>query len=307
MKSISLYHIVESVTQTLNNVLCNRVISTQQAWWILEALTKKSKAELVAQEMVTLSDAEHAQLAQWMYQLTHEHKPIQYILGTVPFLDLDLLVEPPILIPRPETEEWVSALIQSLKPLSTMNLRILDIGTGSGCIALALARALPHAHVVAVDVNPHALDLATRNAACNDVANVQFVQSNLFENISETFDLIVSNPPYISEVEYEQLDRSVSHWEDKRALVAHDDGLALIKKLIIQAPVHLCSNTALSSCGIPQLWIEIGYKQAHSVIELMHQTGYVHVTSYRDLAGNDRCIRGMLEQCGLPTSPKIIS
>ncbi|MCL4229350.1 peptide chain release factor N(5)-glutamine methyltransferase [Candidatus Dependentiae bacterium] len=289
------HQIIDRIAQSLSGLCGDRETCYQHAWWLLEALTHKTKIALITHNTIVLSNADLKKLEEWVYQLVNEHKPIQYILGTVPFLHLDLFVEPPILIPRPETEEWVSVLLQYLHPLKHHALRIADIGTGTGCIALALGKALPHAEIVACDINPQALDLAARNAAHNNITNVQCVLSDLFENISGKFDIIVSNPPYITPQEYEQLDPSVVQWEDHRALVASDQGLAVIKKLITQAKNHLRYHKELTTSAIPQLWIEIGYKQADSVLELMHQAGYARTLLFRDAFGNDRCVQGMLE------------
>lgn len=295
MNTFTSLQIIDRIAQLLSGLYRDHEIRYQYAWWLLEALTQKTKTALITHKTIMLSDADIKKLDEWVHQLTYEHKPIQYILGMVPFLNLDLFVEPPILIPRPETEEWVNVLLQYLHPLKHHALRIADIGTGTGCIALALGKALSRAEIIACDINPQALNLATRNAAHNNVTNVQFVLSDLFDHISGAFDIIVSNPPYITLQEYEQLDPSVAQWEDHRALVASDQGLAVIKKLITQAKNHLRYHKELTTSAIPQLWIEIGYKQADSVLELMHQAGYARTLLFRDAFGNDRCVQGMLE------------
>lgn len=295
MNTFTSLQIIDRIAQLLSGLYRDHEIRYQHAWWLLEALTQKTKTALITHKTIMLSDADIKKLDEWVHQLTYEHKPIQYILGMVPFLNLDLFVEPPILIPRPETEEWVNVLLQYLHPLKHHALRIADIGTGTGCIALALGKALSRAEIIACDINPQALNLATRNAAHNNVTNVQFVLSDLFDHISGAFDIIVSNPPYITLQEYEQLDPSVAQWEDHRALVASDQGLAVIKKLITQAKNHLRYHKELTTSAIPQLWIEIGYKQADSVLELMHQAGYARTLLFRDAFGNDRCVQGMLE------------
>lgn len=295
MNTFTSHQIIDRIAQLLSGLYYDRETCYQHAWWLLEALTQKTKTALITHKTIMLSDADVKKLDEWIHQLIHEHKPMQYILGTVPFLNLNLFVEPPILIPRPETEEWVSVLLQYLDSLKHHALRIADIGTGTGCIALALGKALPRAEIIACDINPQALSLAARNAVHNNVANVQLVLSDLFDHVSGKFDIIVSNPPYITPQEYEQLDPSVAQWEDHRALVAQDQGLAVIKKLITQAKNHLRYHKELTTSAIPQLWIEIGYKQADSVLELMHQAGYARTLLFRDAFGNDRCVQGMLE------------
>lgn len=289
------HQLISQIAQSLSGLYRDRAACHQHAWWLLEALTQQSQSTLMLHETIKLADIDVRKLDEWIHLLVYEHKPIQYILGTVPFIDLDLFVEPPILIPRPETEEWVDVLLQQVKPLKHAALRIADIGTGTGCIALALGKALPYAEIIASDVNSQALHLAARNAAHNHVTNVHYVLSDLFDQIPGTFDIIVSNPPYITPQEYDQLDPSVARWEDHRALVASDQGLAVIKQLIIQAKTHLRSNKELISYAIPQLWIEIGYKQADSVLELMYRAGFARAEVFRDIFGNNRCIQGILE------------
>jgi release factor glutamine methyltransferase len=266
----------------------------QYAWWMLTAITGRRKEELLANHALFLTPSHLEELETWIYRQCHEHMPLQYLLGTVPFLDLELFVEPPILIPRPETEEWVARLCTTLQGLSNKKLRIIDIGTGTGCIALSLAHALPKSEVIALDINPQALELARKNATHNKITNVTFIQSDLFAQVHGTADLIVSNPPYISEDELSSLDASVVLWEDLQALQADDHGLGVIKKIIEQAPGYLSPHKKeLNTKGIPQLMIEIGYRQGPGVLDLMQQAGYIKVTLDRDLAGHDRVVQGM--------------
>ena len=162
-------------------------------------------------------------------------------MGSTPFAGLEILTQPPVLIPRPETEEWTVNLIEQLQGLPDKKLQILDLCTGSGCIALALADALPQAKIFGTDISDSALALANHNKIHNHIPNVEFLRSDLFAQIPQkfTFDLIVGNPPYIDEQEWNNLDPSVTQSEDKHALLAADHGLALIKKIIAAAPIIL--------------------------------------------------------------------
>lgn len=233
--------------QSLLTSLCQQTnLAQYQAWWIIEFVTQKSKAQLLAHKY-ELSADEQLHIERIITDLVVHHKPLAYILGFVPFLDLHIQVTPPILIPRPETEEWVNNSIAQLQKEGCIPKTILDIGTGSGCIALAFAKAFPHASVIAVDINQEALELAHKNAQHNNISNITFMHSNLFDAISPAtkFDLIVSNPPYISREQHSFMDASVTNWEDHGALFAQDEGLALIKKIITNAPHWLlpCKNS----------------------------------------------------------------
>lgn len=219
--------------------------------------------------------------------------PIAYLIGSVPFLDLTITVKPPLLIPRPETEAWCAWLIEMLKKI-TIPLTIIEPCTGTGCIALALAQALPHATVIATDISPLAIEVALHNAERNSICNVHFYTADLLSvhDPSVRADLIVSNPPYIAESEWHSLDPSVAQWEDKRALVAPDNGLGIIKKLVAQAPYLIRSCQPLVDHHIPNLLIEIGYTQAEGVVAIMKRAHYTAVQVQVDIAGNDRVVGG---------------
>lgn len=295
MKVIDLIHDSE---HQLRLVYSDPITRHQYAWWLLEKLTGKQKAQLIAQETISLSTSDHNSLQEWLHHLVDEHKPIQYILGSVPFNGIDIIVKPPTLIPRPETEEWTCNLIDQLhaahsdeKPLS-----ILDLCTGSGCIAVALAKALPHATITAIDIAQSALLLTKENAKHNNVTNITCLKSDLFNALptGSAFDLIVSNPPYIAEGEWSSLDVSVTHWEDKKALVAQDHGLAIIERIIQDAPRFLKQNHDLQAHHIPQLTIEIGYQQGPAVKQLMDAAGFQQTRIIKDLEGKDRIVVGTM-------------
>lgn len=293
MKVIDLIHDSE---HQLRLVYSDPITCHQYAWWLLEKLTGKKKAQLIAQESVSLSTSDHNTLQKWLQNLVDEHKPIQYILGSVPFNGVDIIVKPPTLIPRPETEEWTCNLIEQLQKINTQNISILDLCTGSGCIAVALAKALPHATITAVDIAQSALLLTQENAKHNNVTNVTCIKSDLCNALPEgsAFDLIVSNPPYITQDEWNTLDVSVTHWEDKRALVAQDHGLAIIERIIHDAPRFLKPNHELQSHSIAQLTIEIGYQQGPAVKQRMDAAGYKQTQIIKDLEGKDRIVVGSI-------------
>lgn len=294
-KKINICEFIHNIEQRLSKILHNEITRNQYAWWLVEGITGKSQSRLIFDEKVYLSDQELQKLDDWIYKLCIQQIPLQYILGKIPFLELELFVEPPILIPRPETEEWVYRVIHELKAFHSLPLRIADVGTGSGCIALACAQAFLNGQVTALDINPHALELAQRNAKHNSITNIHFMESDILSNCHELFDIIVSNPPYINEAEYKELDISVSTWEDKRALMAEDNGLAIIKQVLAQAPTRLQSCKELITTETPNIFIEISYKQGPAVVELMKAQGIRNIHLYKDLFGNDRSVQGTVD------------
>ncbi len=242
-------------------------LSAQECWWLLEHITKKSQAKLLLHGQ--LSTLEITKLEQAIYQLNLQHKPLSYILGFVPFLDLNIQVEPPILIPRVETEEWIAKIIQNFAPYKNQIKNICDVGTGSGCIALTIAKHFPNAHVTAIDINSQALKLAQKNAAFNNIRNVSFVQSDLFDQLPKNtkFDLIVSNPPYIDLQCLPSMAKQVTAWEDHQALFAQNCGLEITTKIIRNSAMFLQKNSNFPA----QLIIEIDHNQHEKVLQIAAQ------------------------------------
>src|SRR3990167_44038 len=214
-----------------------------------------------------------------------QNKPLQYIIGATDFLDLKIKVKEPILIPRPETEEWVNNLLNRFKNFENHKLKIIDIGTGTGCIAIALAKFFKNSEIFAIDINPVALELAKENAELNQIKNIKFVESDLFSNFNEKVDLIVSNPPYISLKDYENLDASVKNWEDKVALAAEDDGLFIIKKIIQESKNYLNKDSILKNMS--RVYIEIDASHGKKVIEIFEKNEF-NGEIVKDYVGKDR-------------------
>ncbi len=292
MKEIIIASLIQDIARQIATVYEDQTLCTQYAWWCLEHITQQKKINLITQRSIALTGEQQAQLSQMLDQLITDKKPLQYILGSVPFCDIDILVKSPTLIPRPETEEWCSNLIDQLKKLDDQRLQILELCVGSGCIALALAQAFNHASILATDIADEALALAQKNAAHNNITNVSFIHSDVYTNIptKHQFDIIVSNPPYISEDEWRLLEPSVKDWEDKRALVAPDDGFEIIKEIIAGAAARIKPNKDMASLGIPQLMIEIGYTQAKRTVQLMNDAGLIDICVYKDLEQKDRVV-----------------
>lgn len=285
--------LLHEITHHLQPLYDSKVTAAQNAWYLLEKLTGLVEEQLIVVKEIALSDGQEKTLRNWLEQLINQHMPLQYILGSVPFLDTTIFVEPPILIPRPETEEWCAKLIETLKKNNLKKLTILDLCTGSGCIALALAKAIPESFVTGTDIHEKALALAEKNRASNNITNAEIIYSDIYTGIpaGKKFDIIVGNPPYIALDEWQNLQPEVKDWEDKTALVAPEQGLAIISKIIAQAPQFLKG----SNITMPTLWLEIGYQQGKIVKAMIEQAGFTKVAILQDLYGNDRVVTGYYE------------
>jgi release factor glutamine methyltransferase len=297
MNTLKVLYSLQYISSQLFPVYKDPHLCEYYAWLLLEKLYNKTKTELIISEIIPLTFQQNKLLEEWLNLLIEKKIPIQYVLGSVYFNDLEILVKPPILIPRPETEEWSINIVTQLKKLKNQHLQILDIATGSGCIACTFAYHLPHAYVTATDISLDALQLAHTNSLYNKIDHITFLQSDLFNNISleHFFDVIVTNPPYIAESERENIDESVLNWEDEHALFAPDNGLGIITKIIDNAPLYLKHNEEMKHLHIPQLIIEIGHQQGSFVKNYMIKVGYNNVHIYKDLAKKDRIAVGRID------------
>ena len=207
------------------------------------------------------------------------HIPAQYIIGHAEFYGMQLKVDERVLIPRPETEELVK-LILTENP--EKNLKVLDIGTGSGAIALALGKNRPDWSVTAADISQDALDLSLENAYAQNL-NLSFIKSDCFSEISSKYDIIVSNPPYISRADETEVGLNVLHSEPHLALFADEDGLAIYRKIAEGSKDYLTDGG--------KIYLEIGYKQGQSVPALfMENLPEKRVRTLKDQFGQDRMV-----------------
>ncbi len=210
-------------------------------------------------------------------------EPVAYLVGHREFFGREFAVSGAVLIPRPETELLVDIALRKLGACETA--RILDLGTGSGCIAITLALELPQAHVTAVDASGAALQIASRNAERLGV-QLRFVQSDWFTALDgEGYDLIVANPPYIAAADPHLAAGDLRH-EPSAALSSGTDGLEDIRRIISAAPAHLAPGG--------QLWLEHGYDQAEALCGLLAAAGLTDIEQHRDLAGIVRVSGGCL-------------
>ena len=247
-----------------------------------------SREELIVAARRKLSVAESDRYEDLLRRRLNR-EPLAYITGRQEFWSLGFLVSGDVLVPRPETETLVE---RALKHLATINNReaprILELGTGSGAIAVALASELPQAEIVATEIAPAALQIARRNASRNGVSNaMRFLQGDLFtaldQELEKDFDLILSNPPYIPRGEIAHLGAEVSRWEPRAALDGGVDGLDFYRRIIEEAPGYLRQGGAVA--------VEIGAAIGSLVLALFRNNpAYGDTRVYQDYSGRDRVV-----------------
>ncbi|WP_158979404.1 peptide chain release factor N(5)-glutamine methyltransferase [Cellulophaga sp. L1A9] len=212
--------------------------------------------------------------------------PIQHIIGVTEFMEMEFIVNEDVLIPRPETEELVRWIIDDIKDHQS-NLKILDIGTGSGCIPISLAKHLPNAKIYTLDVSEKAIAVAKQNAVSNKVA-IQFIKASILEidALKETFDIIVSNPPYVRELEKAAMHENVLKHEPELALfVTNDNPLVFYKKITDFATQNLVKEG--------RLYFEINQYLGKETELLLREYNFSDIELREDLFGNDRMLKGI--------------
>ena len=253
---------------------------------ILEDKQQLRRIDLALHPDLTFSDNEIKVWNSILEQLKQEI-PVQYLLGKTSFYGLDFEVNADVLIPRPETEELVDWIIKSIRILqNSKSLKILDIGTGSGCIAISLAKNIPNAEVFAIDVSEKALATAQKNAAINKV-EVTFIHKNILEtaDLEQQFDIIVSNPPYVRNLEKQEIKKNVLDNEPHLALFVEDnDALIFYRKIAELAQKNLSENG--------QLFFEINQYLGKEMIDLLEKMNFKNIELRKDIYGNDRMILG---------------
>lgn len=251
---------------------------------ILEEKHQLKRIGLALHPDLVFSEAEIVVWNSILEQLKQEI-PVQYLLGKTSFYGLDFEVNENVLIPRPETEELVEWILESQKSkVESQNIRILDIGTGSGCIAISLAKSIPNAQVFAIDVSEKALATAKKNAERNAV-EVTFINQNILEteDLRQQFDIIVSNPPYVRNLEKEEIKKNVLDNEPHLALFVEDnDALIFYKKIAELAQKNLSENG--------QLYFEINQYLGKETVDLLEKMNFKNIELRKDIYGNDRMI-----------------
>ncbi len=251
---------------------------------ILEKLNNLKRVDLALQPELhfTLNDIEN-----WnkILEKLKEEIPIQYCLGSTQFYELEFEVNENVLIPRPETEELVDWILSNLKNNNSSNqVKIVDIGTGSGCIAISLAKNIPNAVVYAIDVSEKAIETAKINAKKNGTT-VTFIEEDILttNDLNKTFDIIVSNPPYVRNLEKAEIKKNVLDQEPHLALFVDDtDALLFYRKIAALAQKNLASNG--------QLYFEINQYLGIETVTLLEKMNFRNIVLRKDIYGNDRMI-----------------
>lgn len=263
--------------------------ASHEAQLLLQSVLDVNRAWLISHAHDALETSQHIAFEALLNRRL-SGEPIAYILGHREFYGLDLLVTPDTLIPRPDTETLVEAALAKIPVISSKNslydgLSILDLGTGTGAIALAIAKNRPEVLVTAVDASVGALEVAHQNAQTLNITNIQFVLSHWFDGLTDEnnacakFDIIVSNPPYIEQNDA-HLSQGDLRFEPISALASGEDGLDDIRQIIDNCLIYLK----------PQGWLmlEHGYNQAELVADLMAEMGLTCISTIKDLGANDR-------------------
>lgn len=252
---------------------------------ILEEKKQLKRIDLALNPDLSFSEKEIQSWDLILNQLKKE-KPIQYLLKKTSFYGLDFELNTDVLIPRPETEELVEWIVSSQKlKVKSQKLKILDIGTGSGCIAISLAKNIPNAEVFAIDVSEKALVIAKKNAEINDV-DITFIQDDILEalDLEQQFDIIVSNPPYVRELEKKEIKKNVLENEPHLALFVDDnDALIFYRKIAELAQKNLNPEG--------QLFFEINQYLGVEMIDLLIKMNFKNIELKKDIYANDRMIK----------------
>lgn len=268
----------EEVLKWASSFLKNKDQPSHSAEWILKEQLNWSTTDLLTKRKIVMPEKEKTSYSLAILEAS-KGIPVQHIVGHEWFFDRQFRVTSDTLIPRPETEEW---FYRYLNKLPDRPLTVLDIGTGSGVLAISHKLERPEDTVIAVDISSKALKVAEYNAKKLG-AEVYFRKSDLMNNINEKFDVVISNPPYISSEEIVVMDESVIQYEPHVALFADEDGLFLYKRLAEELPVFLKQ----------ECWVilEYGYRQKNQVKKLFAEAfpgSYIEM--WQDMSGNDRAI-----------------
>lgn len=248
------------------------------AWYLLQMVCRieRSYYYVHGEEDITQDAQKEYEIA---VQKRAEHIPLQYIIGEQEFMGLRFKVNSNVLIPRQDTETLVEQVLKIVKP----GMKVLDLCTGSGCVLISVLKNAPELTGMGSDISKTALLIAKENAKLHEV-DAEWVRSDLFDNITETFDVIMANPPYIPTGEILSLMPEVRDFEPENALDGGADGLDFYRKIAGQVKDYLNPGG--------YVYMEIGYDQGEAVSELMRNAGFTEVEVIKDLARNDRVVKG---------------
>ena len=256
---------------------------------LIEEFSGISKIRVISEPHLTVTESELLKIHFAVKDLNN-HKPIQYIIGKTEFYGLSIKVNPNVLIPRQETEELVELVIRENQ--HRKNLRIFDIGTGSGCIAIAISKNLPNTEILAIDISPEAIQTAISNAELNDAKINFFCLDFLNESTWSKFgflDIIISNPPYIRNSEKALMKKNVLNFEPEKALFVDDENPLVFYKTIADF-----ARQNLNKSG--RIYCEINQYLGKEILNLFVREGFADVCLLKDLNGNDRMIAAKLKE-----------
>jgi release factor glutamine methyltransferase len=258
---------------------------------VMEKITGFTNTERLINKQLLLTAAQQAQLQIFKAQLI-QHKPVQYVLHEAWFAGLKLYVDENVLIPRPETEEMVEAIVTDISRWPQRDLSLIDIGTGSGCIAILLKKKLPDLQVYALEISDKALEVARKNAISNS-ADIQFLQTDILQwdqhkNFSR-FDIIVSNPPYVKETEAHEMAGNVLLYEPHQALFVPDNDALLFYRTIAEFGLRNLRN------GTGKIFVEINEALGEEVSILFRKKGFSEVNVKKDMQQKERIVSAVLK------------
>lgn len=251
--------------------------ATVDSWLLSEEILNVKKQNYYMNMGITVNEELAAKYKEAVNKRA-EHIPLQHIIGYQQFLDYKILVNENVLIPRPETELLVEKVTDFI---GNNEMKVLDMCTGSGCIAIAVDKMCDKASVVGADISKDALKVAVKNNALNH-ANVEFTKSDMFSNIEGKYDVIVSNPPYIPTKDVVELEQEVKEHDPLLALDGSDDGLKFYRIISKNAVEYLREKG--------MLFLEIGYDQGKTVPDLLKNNGFTNIKVFKDLSGLDRMV-----------------
>ena len=275
---------IATIRKELSGIYNNQEIESVIAL-IFNKLKGYSRTQLILAKDEPLTDLERSKLGDIISRLK-KHEPIQYVLGSTEFYGLSFLCAPGVLIPRPETEELVDWIIREN---TTLRPTIVDIGTGTGCIAIALQKNIPESHVMACDISPVCLETAARNAKLNK-SDIALFQYDIINNVPAAdfpeLDIVVSNPPYVRESEKLLMEKNVTDFEPELALFVPDE-----KPLIFYEHIAEFARLNLKNGG--KLYFEINELFGEECCNMLIEKGFVQVELKKDINGKDRMIRSI--------------
>lgn len=268
----------ELLQNARNNLMEHEIADADlDAWYLLAHVFQINRTDYFMNKDIVVQEKEKEKFLE-LVKLRASHVPLQYITGTQEFMGLEFDVCEDVLIPRQDTEILVEEVLKV-----SGNKSVLDMCTGSGCIIISLAKLGGLKQATAADISPKALRVASENA-CKHMVNIEFIQSDLFEKVTDEYDIIVSNPPYIPSGDIKSLMPEVKNHEPVLALDGSEDGLCFYRRITALSKTHLKRNG--------YIFFEIGWNQGSEVSKILQDEGFTDIKIKKDLSGLDRVVTG---------------